>query len=50
MEVLESISWIALGFVQILVFLEMSKRMGKMIGKSRTIEILQQIPTKTKIK
>jgi hypothetical protein len=50
MEAVEFVAWIALGFVQILVFLEISRRMGKMIGKSRTTELLQQIPTRRKIK
>ena len=35
MEILESLTWIALGFVPILVFLEMSWRMGKVIGRRR---------------
>ena len=32
---LESVAWIALGFVPTLAFLEMSWRMGKVIGKRR---------------
>ena len=35
MEILESLTWIALGFVPILVSLEMSWRMGKVIGRRR---------------
>jgi len=35
MELLESVAWIALGFVPTLAFLEMSWRMGKVIGKRR---------------
>jgi hypothetical protein len=36
MEMLvEYVAWIALGFVPTLVFLEMSWRMGKVIGKRR---------------
>jgi hypothetical protein len=44
MELLESVAWIALGFVPTLAFLEMSWRMGKIIGKRRmmTTGILQQ--------
>ena len=44
MEILESLAWIALGFVPILVFLEMSWRRGKVIGgrRRRTTGILQQ--------
>jgi hypothetical protein len=49
MEVLESIVWIALGFVPTLVFLEMSWRMGKMIGKRRMMTgTLQQIKIRAK--
>ena len=44
MEILESFAWIALGFVPTLAFLEMSWKMGKMIGKRRmtTGRVLQQ--------
>jgi hypothetical protein len=44
MEMLfESVTWIALGFVPTLLCLEMSWRMGKMIGKRRmTTRILKQ--------
>jgi hypothetical protein len=43
-EILESLAWIALGFVPTLVFLEMSWRMGKVIGRRRRrmTGILQQ--------
>jgi hypothetical protein len=34
-NVFESITWIALGFVPTLVFLEMSWRMGKITGKRK---------------
>ena len=34
-NVFESITWIALGFVPTLVFLEMSWRMGKIIRKRK---------------
>jgi hypothetical protein len=46
---LESVAWIALGFVPTLFCLEMSWRMGKMIGKRRmtTGRILQQQKTTT---
>lgn len=46
---LESVAWIALGFVPTLFCLEMSWRMGKMIGKRRmtTGRILQQEKTTT---
>jgi len=46
---LESVAWIALGFVPTLFCLEMSWRMGKMIGKRRvtTGRILQQHKTTT---
>jgi hypothetical protein len=46
---LESVAWIALGFVPTLVCLEMSWRMGKMIGNRRmtTGRILQQHKTTT---
>jgi hypothetical protein len=41
---LESVAWIALGFVPTLFCLEMSWRMGKVVGKRRmtTGRILQQ--------
>jgi len=41
---LESIAWIALGFVPTLLCLEMSWSMGKIIGKRRSLTraILQQ--------
>jgi hypothetical protein len=39
---LESVAWIALGFVPTLAFLEMSWRMGKVIGKRRMTGTLQQ--------
>jgi hypothetical protein len=42
MEILESVAWIALGFVPTLVFLEMSWRMGKVIGRRGMTGILQQ--------
>jgi hypothetical protein len=44
---LESVTWIALGFVPTLAFLEMSWRMGKVIGIRRmtTGRILQQQKT-----
>jgi hypothetical protein len=44
MEILfESVAWIALGFVPTLLCLEMSWRMGKVIGKRRmTTGILKQ--------
>ena len=35
MEIPESLAWIALGLVPTLVFLEMSWRMGKVIGRRR---------------
>jgi hypothetical protein len=41
-EMLESVAWIALGFVPTLVFLEMSWRMGKLIGRRRMTGIMQQ--------
>ena len=46
---LESVAWIALGFVPTLFCLEISWRMGKMIGKRRmtTGRILQQQKTTT---
>jgi hypothetical protein len=46
---LESVTWIALGFVPTLAFLEMSWRMGKVIGKRRmtTVRVLQQQKTTT---
>jgi hypothetical protein len=46
---LESVAWIVLGFVPTLFCLEMSWRMGKMIGKRRmtTGRILQQQKTTT---
>jgi hypothetical protein len=46
---LESVAWIVLGFVPTLFCLEMSWRMGKMIGKRRvtTGRILQQHKTTT---
>jgi len=46
---LESVAWIALGFVPTLFCLEMSWRMGNMIGKRRmtTGRILQQQKTTT---
>jgi hypothetical protein len=34
-NIFESITWIALGFVPTLVFLEMSWRMGKITGKRK---------------
>ena len=39
---LESVAWVALGFVPTLGFLEMSWRMGKVIGKRRITGTLQQ--------
>ena len=44
MEILESLTWIALGFVPNTGFLEMSRRMGKVIGRRRRriTGILQQ--------
>jgi hypothetical protein len=51
--ILESVAWIALGFVPTLLCLEMSWRMGsKMIGKRRRMAtgILQQTIIKAKIK
>jgi hypothetical protein len=42
MEMLESVSWIVLGFVPTLVFLEMSWRMGRVVGRRRMTGILQQ--------
>jgi hypothetical protein len=49
---LESLAWIALGFVPTLLYLEMSWRMGsKMTGKRRMTGILlQQTIIKAKIK
>jgi hypothetical protein len=50
---LESITWIAIGFVPTLLCLEMSWRMGsKMTGKRRRMAtgILQQIIIKAKIR
>ena len=46
---LESVAWIALGFVPTLFCLEMSWGMGKMVGKRRmtTGRILQQQKTTT---
>jgi hypothetical protein len=41
-EMLESVAWIALGFVPTLVFLEMSWRMGKLIDRRRMTGIMQQ--------
>jgi hypothetical protein len=35
MGMLESVAWIVLGFVPTLVFLEMSWRMGKVVGRRR---------------
>jgi hypothetical protein len=35
LEILESLAWSELGFVPTLVFLEMSWRMGKVIGRRR---------------
>jgi hypothetical protein len=35
MEMFESVAWIALGFVPTLVFLEISWRMGNVIGRRR---------------
>jgi hypothetical protein len=50
--ILESVAWIAIGFVPTLAFLEMSWRMGKRIGKRRmtTGKVLQQTIIKAKIK
>jgi hypothetical protein len=47
MEMLESVAWIVLGFVPTLGCLEMSWRMGKVVGrrKGRLTEILQQQTT-----
>ena len=42
MEMLESVSWIVLGFVPTLVFLEMSWRMGNVVVRRRMTGILQQ--------
>ena len=42
MELFESVEWIVLGFVPTLVFLEMSWRMGKLVGRRRMTGILQQ--------
>jgi hypothetical protein len=48
---LESVAWIALGFVPTLLCLEMSWSMGKMTGKRRMTGILlQQTIIKAKIK
>jgi hypothetical protein len=41
MEMLESVVWIVLGFVPTLVFLEMSWRMGKVVGRRRMRGLLQ---------
>ena len=45
---LESVAWIALGFVPTLAFLEMSLRMGKVIGKRRMTGTLQQTRIRAK--
>ena len=44
-NIFESITWIALGFVPTLVFLEMSWRMGKITGKRKGT--MAKIKTKT---
>ncbi len=47
---LESVAWIAIGFVPTLLCLEMSWSMGKIIGKRRmTTGILQQTAIRGKI-
>jgi hypothetical protein len=38
-KIFESITWIALGFVPTLVFLEMSWRMGKIKTSTKTIAV-----------
>ena len=45
-KIFESITWIALGFVPTLVFLEMSWRMGKITGKRKGT--MAKIKTSTK--
>jgi hypothetical protein len=45
-NIFESITWIALGFVPTLVFLEMSWRMGKITGKRKGM--MAKIKTSTK--
>ena len=45
-KIFESITWIALGFVPTLVFLEMSWRMGKIIDKRKGT--MAKIKTSTK--
>jgi hypothetical protein len=45
---LESVAWIALGFMPTLAFLEMSWRMGKVIGKRRMTGTLQQTRIRAK--
>jgi hypothetical protein len=47
-NVFESITWIAVGFVPTLVFLEMSWRMGKITGKRKGT--MAKIKTKTSTK
>ncbi|MCD6038209.1 MAG: hypothetical protein K0S67_2098 [Nitrososphaeraceae archaeon] len=47
-NIFESITWIALGFVPTLVFLEMSWRMGKITGKRKgTMAKITKTSTKT---
>jgi hypothetical protein len=41
---LESVAWIALGFVPTLAFLEMSWRMGKVVGKRRRMTTGRILP------
>jgi len=49
MELLESITWIVSGFVPTLIFLEMSWRMGKVVGRrSRMTGIMQRTVTRGK--
>jgi hypothetical protein len=48
MEMLESVAWIVLGFVPTLVFLEMSWRMGKVVGRRRMTGLLQLKTTRGK--